>query len=216
MLIYSDLVRVVQKCVVLLGGQLKAEDEKKVRSRMMRPRHVMQLQAMCRRQKSDLSSRATVPVKPSIYSEKVYVGHNMTLEYSPPDTAPSYRDTPTCFLPQHLQQQSSTSTIQPHSLPPALSERRPKQYNLTPTDIEEIRRLRLADPRRNSALRLSKQFKCSPLVIRMIQPAPKEHKVQMQRELDAQKAVWGLRKVRARADRVKRRALWDDEYVLKR
>ena len=196
--------------------KLRRRKEKFV-SRMMRHRHVMQLPAICSRQKSDLSSRATVPVKPSIYSEKVYVGQNMTLEYSPPDTAPTYRDTPTSFLPQYLQQQSSISISQPQSLPPAISERRPKQYNLTPPDIEEIRRLRLADPRRNSALRLSKQFKCSPLVIRMIQPVPKEHKMQMQREMDAHKAVWGLRKVRARADRVKRRALWDDdEYNFKR
>ncbi|KAA8645520.1 mitochondrial 54S ribosomal protein mL58 [Aspergillus tanneri] len=52
-------------------------------------------------------------------------------------------------------------------LPPVFQSSTEKKYHLNPSDIEEIRRLRLSDPMMWSRWKLAKRFDCSPVFVAM-------------------------------------------------
>lgn len=91
---------------------------------------------------------------------------------------------------------------------PVLHNKGEKTYHLKPEDIEEIKRLRLEDPVKNSRKALAKRFKCSPLFISLVSEPPKERKEEMEQVLEMIKSQWHPLRAAARADRKKRKALW--------
>ncbi|KAH6641636.1 mitochondrial ribosomal protein subunit L20-domain-containing protein [Chaetomium tenue] len=75
------------------------------------------------------------------------------------------------------------------------------RHHLTKADIEEMRRLRAADPVANSVQNLSLRFRCSKLFVLMCCQAPSGHREKVQAELEATKARWGPRRAAARDER---------------
>lgn len=74
--------------------------------------------------------------------------------------------------------------------------------------MEEIRRLRGADPNVWTRDKLAKKFNCSNLFIGIVCEASKERKEGQQQILEAVKLKWGPRRRTAREDRGKRREMW--------
>lgn len=74
--------------------------------------------------------------------------------------------------------------------------------------MEEIRRLRKADPSLWTRDKLAKKFDCSNLFIGIVCEATKERKEEQQQRLEAVKMKWGRRRCTAREDRGKRREMW--------
>ncbi|KAL2758131.1 hypothetical protein ACRALDRAFT_2072907, partial [Sodiomyces alcalophilus JCM 7366] len=94
-------------------------------------------------------------------------------------------------------------------LPPALDlpSRNNPRYHLTREDVAEIRRLRAEDPVRWSVNRLAKKFDCSEVFITICTPAPRDHKENLERKLEAVKRRWGAIRTKARAERTKRKEM---------
>ncbi|KAK9472214.1 mitochondrial 54S ribosomal protein mL58 [Dipodascopsis tothii] len=130
------------------------------------------------------------------------------LTFNPPPAAPSPYDTPGLFLP--ADEQAKRAVVTPAldgPLPPALTTPAPKGYHLGEADVAEIRRLRAADPVKNSRTALAAQFKCSPFFIGMVAPASEERKDEMAKRLSAIQQSWGPLRRKARLQRQKRREL---------
>jgi hypothetical protein len=100
---------------------------------------------------------------------------------------------------------SSTAPASPEDFP-ALTQYRPPQkpHHLTKEDIEELRRLRAADPVANSVQNLARQYRCSKLFILMCCRAPQDHKEKIQAAEEAVKNRWGPRRRQAREERARR------------
>ncbi|KAF1813800.1 hypothetical protein P152DRAFT_457169 [Eremomyces bilateralis CBS 781.70] len=82
-----------------------------------------------------------------------------------------------------------------------------KGYHLTEQDINEIRRLRLSDPKTWTVAKISQKFKCTEFFVRIVarnREAGKEHMRQME---EVQKG-WGTKRREAREDRYRRQVLW--------
>jgi len=75
------------------------------------------------------------------------------------------------------------------------------RHHLTKADIEEMRRLREADPVAHSVQSLSFRFQCSKLFVMMCCQAPREHKDKVKAELDKAQERWGPRRRAARDER---------------
>ena len=140
-------------------------------------------------------------------------------EKSPPASAPSYRDTPSLFKPGEHEQIVSEENID--SLPPRLhqkkiidkSTKKGNQVVLTAEVVEEIKRLRNSNERKNSRLVLSKKFNCNPSWIGVMAPVSKTRRKELEEELEYKKSKWGVRKIKTRNERIKRRKLWgEDEF----
>ncbi|KAK4138794.1 hypothetical protein BT67DRAFT_446816 [Trichocladium antarcticum] len=80
----------------------------------------------------------------------------------------------------------------------------PSPHHLTKADIEELRRLRAADPVANSVQNLARRYRCSKLFILMCCRAPQDHKDKIQAAEDAVKSRWGPRRRQAREERARR------------
>jgi hypothetical protein len=95
----------------------------------------------------------------------------------------------------------------PPELHPKPEVERPK---LTQDQIEEIRRLRLEDPKANSCQFLATKFNCTPIFVSMVAPLPKQKREELEKEQrEAQKREqWGERKTLIREIRKKRRRFW--------
>ncbi|KAK4180578.1 mitochondrial ribosomal protein subunit L20-domain-containing protein [Triangularia setosa] len=148
-----------------------------------------------------------------------------TLIFNPPSSAPSVFQTPFKFLPKsdprrraNLPQNLFSSSIttnfatQPvdvSSLPTIFDDRSPatapKNHSLTKEDVEEMRRLRLADPVENSVLSLARQFGCSVMFVMMCVQAGKEHRDKVHVEPHAAaRERWGPKKREAKEERKRR------------
>ncbi|KAL2138009.1 hypothetical protein VTI28DRAFT_7669 [Corynascus sepedonium] len=75
------------------------------------------------------------------------------------------------------------------------------RHHLTKADIEEMRRLRAADPATNTVQALSARFQCSKLFVMMCCQAPPERKEQVRAELERARDRWGPRRAAARDER---------------
>jgi len=143
----------------------------------------------------------------------IFRTNTMTLHYDPPPSAPSYKSTPTSFLPE-THPFVPTSSIQPlgTQLPPPLNTRRPreKSYNLKYKDLEKMRRLRShPNPKkRKSRAELASMFGCSQLFVGMAAPLPKEKVKAVFNEREEVRAEWSPRKRYHRDMRQERRKEW--------
>ncbi|ROT41429.1 hypothetical protein SODALDRAFT_271197 [Sodiomyces alkalinus F11] len=161
-------------------------------------------------------------------------GNSNTIIFNPPAAEPSVHHTPQKFLPKSdprrkhadlaalfaspyaapgtVPSSSSTTTTTTTAdadagLPPALDfpSRNNPRYHLTREDVAEIRRLRAEDPARWSVNRLAKKFDCSEVFITICTPAPRDHKENLERKLEAVKRRWGAIRTKARVERAKRK-----------
>jgi hypothetical protein len=83
-----------------------------------------------------------------------------------------------------------------------------KRYHLNPSDIEEIRKLRLNDPMTWSRWKLAKRFDCSPMFIAMVCEASPQKKEIQKQVLGAVQSRWGAKRRMAREDRQLRKESW--------
>ena len=81
------------------------------------------------------------------------------------------------------------------------------RYHLTEAEIEEIYTLRSTDPFTWTAPKLARKFNCSTFFVRMCCEASEEFKEQEKKKVEEGRAKWGVRKMRAFEDRVKRKEL---------
>jgi len=133
--------------------------------------------------------------------------------YNPPSSAPSPLITPTIFLPKDdPRRELFAAPPKPADaaadLPPPVRPPYEKTYHLTDADMEEIRRLRKADPIKNNRVALAKRFNCSVLFIGIVCQATEGRVEQMKAREEAVKARWGNKRITAREDRKMRRAGW--------
>ena len=133
--------------------------------------------------------------------------------HNPPSSAPSVYETPTKFLPaddirRTLRPGNNQVKTDGNSLPPVFKETPDKKYHLKPSDIEEIRRLRMSDPMVWSRWKLAKKFECSPLFIMMVCEASPQKKQIQRQVLEAVQTRWGLKRKLAREDRQLRKESW--------
>lgn len=126
-------------------------------------------------------------------------GQSTTIQYNSSSEAPSSE---AAAVPREAQQpQVDASAF------PTVGHAEPKKYHLTPKDVEEMRRLRYADPETNSISSLAKRFGCSKLFVIFCCPPTEEQKNKMREEAARIQARWGPRKSAAIAERQRRREM---------
>ena len=150
--------------------------------------------------------------------------------FNPPSSAASVYHTPVKFLPRSDPRRrtaalvsaamsssssssssgtpqssaSSSSRVNLDAFPSvAMPDARPR-HHLTKADIEEMRRLRTADPMTNSVVTLARRYECSQLFVLMCCHAPPEHRAKMREEEQKVRARWGPRRRAAREERERR------------
>ncbi|KAI9881464.1 MAG: hypothetical protein M1830_000026 [Pleopsidium flavum] len=157
--------------------------------------------------------RLRVKPDPSFATSNTYTQDHIV--FNPPSSAPSVYHTPSIFLPPNDRRRQLFAAAagpapepQKARLPPPVRKPYEKQYHLTATDIEEIRRLRGEDPNVWTREKLAKKFNCSNLFVGIVCEASRERREGQQQILEAVKLKWGRRRRIAREDRVKRRETW--------
>ncbi|GAB1211100.1 hypothetical protein ATERTT37_000212 [Aspergillus terreus] len=133
--------------------------------------------------------------------------------YNPPSSAPSVYHTPTKFLPaddvrRTLRPERALNQTNAAELPSVFKGTVEKKYHLKPSDIEEIRKLRLSDPMTWSRWKLAKRFQCSPMFIAMVCEAGPQKKEIQKQVLEAVQSRWGSKRRMAREDRQLRKESW--------
>jgi hypothetical protein len=103
---------------------------------------------------------------------------------------------------------SNSVTSNVSELPGVYKNEAERKYHLTPSDIEEIRNLRMNDPMTWSRYKLAKRFECSPIFIAMVCEASPEKKQMQKQVLEAVQSRWGVKRRMAREDRQLRREAW--------
>jgi hypothetical protein len=163
-----------------------------------------------RNQSSYRRTKQRLRVKPDASFDPSYQGRDHII-HNPPSSAPSVYHTPSKFLPADDVRRSSnptTVTTNAEDLPSVYKSMPERKYHLTPSDIEEIRNLRLNDPMTWSRNKLAKRFECSPVFIAMVcQASPEKREIQA-RILEAVQSRWGPKRRMAREDRQLRREAW--------
>lgn len=164
-----------------------------------------------RHQSSYRRTKQRLRVKPDASFGASHQGHDQII-YNPPSSAPSVYHTPNKFLPPNDARRSlgteTPATTNVNDLP-GLTKHTPElKYHLTPSDIEEIRKLRLSDPMTWSRHKLAKRFQCSPVFIAMVCEASREKKQMQKQVLEAMQSRWGTKRRMAREDRQLRREAW--------
>lgn len=164
-----------------------------------------------RHQSSYRRTKQRLRVKPDASFGPSSHGHDQII-YNPPSSAPSVYHTPNKFLPpndtRRQMRVEAPANVNVKDLP-GLTKHTPEiKYHLTPSDIEEIRRLRLSDPMTWSRYKLAKRFECSPIFIAMVCEASPEKKQIQKQVLEAVQSRWGPKRRMAREDRQLRREAW--------
>ncbi|KAK3359121.1 mitochondrial ribosomal protein subunit L20-domain-containing protein [Lasiosphaeria hispida] len=199
---------------------------------LLRPVRIPTTAAGARKQstRSRTKRALNIPPHPSFLEPQQKPGGNHIV-FNPPASAPSVFHTPFKFLPKSDPRRranlpaslfASSTTIQyNHTTPSSTSQlddpdfianapligsdcSTPKPHHLTPTDVEEIRRLRTEDPVKNSVAVLSERYKCSKLFIMMCVSSPREHRDKIKSALEMVRQRWGPRRAAAREDRRRR------------
>lgn len=135
--------------------------------------------------------------------------------FNPPSSVPSVLHTPLLFLPKEDKRRqllASTATrpaMTTTRLPPVIQKFKPVgiKHHLTDADIEEIRRLRTADPYQWNVTKLARKFNCSTFFVKMCCEAPEEKKELERQKFEAIMARWGPKRTRAREDMLKRKEI---------
>ncbi|KAJ5819677.1 hypothetical protein N7474_005268 [Penicillium riverlandense] len=138
--------------------------------------------------------------------------HQDRIIYNPPSSAPNVYHTPTKFLPpddvRRAMRPEDPVKQDVESLPGVFKKVYEKKYHLSPSDIEEIRKLRLEDPMKWSRHKLAKRFDCSPMFVAMVCEASQQKKEIQKQVLEAVQSRWGAKRRMAREDRQLRREAW--------
>ncbi|CAE6404486.1 unnamed protein product [Rhizoctonia solani] len=149
------------------------------------------------------------PVLNSPNANAQQITSDVTFIHNPPSSIPTPHSLTTAPISPLLSKPTSSggTGYLPPELHPKPEVERPK---LTQDQIEEIRRLRLSDPKNNSCQILAQQFNCTPLFVSMVAPLPKQKREELEKEQrEAQKRdQWGERKTLIREIRKKRREFW--------
>lgn len=90
---------------------------------------------------------------------------------------------------------------------PSVRPEQEKRYHLAQPQIDEIRRLRVEDPRKWTRMALAEKFECSQFFISLCCSAP-ERKDDAATQLAEIKSRWGRRKTEARLQRSERKKMW--------
>ncbi|KAJ5864329.1 uncharacterized protein N7529_006245 [Penicillium soppii] len=166
-----------------------------------------------RNQSSYRRTKQRLRVKPDTSFASSQQGHDHII-HNPPSSAPNVYHTPSKFLPaDDVRRVStlSTTTTNAEDLPGVYKSVPERKYHLTPSDIEEIRNLRMTDPMTWSRNKLAKRFECSPVFIAMVcQASPEKREIQA-RILEAVQSRWGPKRRMAREDRQLRREAWGQD-----
>ncbi|KAL5332643.1 mitochondrial ribosomal protein subunit L20-domain-containing protein [Aspergillus crustosus] len=133
--------------------------------------------------------------------------------YNPPSSSPSVYHTPTKFLPLNdvrktLRPDTPANAHNVEELPSVYKSSLKKRYHLSPSDIKEIRNLRLSDPITWSRSKLAKRFDCSPIFIAMVCEASPQKKEIQKQVFEAVQSRWGAKRRMAREDRKLRKESW--------
>lgn len=164
-----------------------------------------------RNQSSYRRTKQRLRVKPDTSFGSSNQGHDHII-HNPPSSAPNVYHTPSKFLPaddvRRSSSLSSTTITNADDLPGVYKSVPERTYHLAPSDIEEIRNLRLTDPMTWSRNKLAKRFECSPVFIAMVCQASKEKKEIQARILEAVQSRWGPKRRMAREDRQLRKEAW--------
>ncbi|CAE7053871.1 unnamed protein product [Rhizoctonia solani] len=148
------------------------------------------------------------PVLNSPNANVQQIAPDVTFIHNPPSSISTPHSLTTAPISPLLSKPTRSGTSHlPPELHPKPEVERPK---LTQEQIEEIRRLRLGDPKNNSCQALAKKFNCTAIFVSMVAPLPKEKREELEREQrEAQKMEqWGERKTLIREIRKKRRQFW--------
>ncbi|KAJ5766416.1 uncharacterized protein N7511_004032 [Penicillium nucicola] len=163
-----------------------------------------------RNQSSYRRTKQRLRVKPDASFDHAHQGRDHII-HNPPSSAPSVYHTPSKFLPADDIRRASSPTVvttNAEDLTGVYKHMPEKKYHLTPSDVEEIRNLRLNDPMTWSRNKLAKRFDCSPVFIAMVcQASPEKREIQA-RILEAVQSRWGPKRRMAREDRQLRREAW--------
>ena len=141
--------------------------------------------------------------------------------FNPPAAAPSVFHTPFKFLPTtdpRRRANLASSLLPPPTTTPSSTDTDTTtesfpvvskavavpRHHLTMADIEQMRRLRAADPATHTVHALARHFACSKLFVLMCCQAPAEHKAKVDAAEAAVRARWGPVRRRAREDRGRR------------
>ncbi|KAL3424224.1 hypothetical protein PVAG01_03505 [Phlyctema vagabunda] len=164
------------------------------------------------RQKLNIKPNSSFLADPSAQQDHII--------FNPPAAAPSVLHTPTKFLPKEDQRrhilESTAARRTPASLPPVINKFAAKEekHHLTKQDVNEIRRLRVADPKKWSIVTLAKRYNCSQTFVQIIsaeltytEPTLKQHSIEEREKREAYMARWGNKRAKAREDRTKRKEM---------
>ncbi|KAF8744097.1 Mitochondrial ribosomal protein subunit L20, partial [Rhizoctonia solani] len=149
------------------------------------------------------------PILNSPNAKAQQIAPDVTFIHNPPSSVPMPHSLTT--MPASPLLSKPTGSSGADHLPPVLHPKaeveRPK---LTRDQIEEIRRLRLSDPKTNSCQVLAEKFNCTPIFVSMVAPLPKQKREELEKEQrEAQKREqWGEKKNLIREIRKKRRHFW--------
>lgn len=166
-----------------------------------------------RYQSSYRRTKQRLRVKPDASFGPSHAGQDQII-YNPPSSAPTAYHTPTKFLPADDARRSmrveslNSVTSNVSELPGVYKSEAERKYHLTPSDIDEIRNLRMNDPMTWSRYKLAKRFECSPIFIAMVCEASPEKKQMQKQVLEAVQSRWGVKRRMAREDRQLRREAW--------
>ncbi|KAJ6111610.1 hypothetical protein N7523_007671 [Penicillium sp. IBT 18751x] len=166
-----------------------------------------------RYQSSYRRTKQRLRVKPDASFGPSHAGQDQII-YNPPSSAPTAYHTPNKFLPADDARRSmrveglNSVTSNVSELPGVYKSEAERKYHLTPSDIEEIRHLRMNDPMTWSRYKLAKRFECSPIFIAMVCEASPEKKQMQKQVLEAVQSRWGVKRRMAREDRQLRREAW--------
>ncbi|QIW94866.1 hypothetical protein AMS68_000384 [Peltaster fructicola] len=186
--------------------------------------------AACKRQQSTFRrTRKAFKIKPDPSFAPTKTEARDHIIFNPPSSLPNVYHTPSKFLPPNdprraahafasttnLASGTSTATQTTIAVEPKRNVRLPKAlhvstkaYNVTPEQVEEIRKLRTEDPIYWTRVRLAEKFNCSSFFIGLCAKS----KIAGERQaasLEAIKARWGRKRTEAREERAERGKLWE-------
>lgn len=134
--------------------------------------------------------------------------------FNPPSAAPSVLHTPLTFLPKDDKRrklfEAARSSALSVQVGPALGVK-PKGYqkhHLTEEDVEEMRRLRAADPDKWTVSKIARKFNTTSLFVRICTQNKERYEANIKAK-EEKVARMGPRRRKAREDRAKR---WEQIY----
>ncbi|KAF8610036.1 hypothetical protein BDV93DRAFT_539951 [Ceratobasidium sp. AG-I] len=158
---------------------------------------------------SRANPRPRDPVLNSPHAKVQQISPDVTFIHNPPSSVPTPHSLTTAPASPLLSKRTANTNIDTSLLPPEI---RPKATSagpkLTQPQIEEMRKLRLQDPKTNSCQVLARKYGCSPVFVSMVAPLPADQRKELEKDQNAIRGQWGDRKQLIREIRKRRREFW--------